>query len=132
MNTIYERALQCSVLLERWQEPATAGCDSTDDGDSARPRTVVSQIYSREDKTAAVQENEAARETQDLAELESHVFRFTLWANHNSAISRGRDSLDWRLRKSEVTYSVVLDLLEDLAQAISGMSVPEPPISNKV
>jgi len=93
MNTIYQSALQCSRLFEGWQSTASA-----------------------EDDSAKITEG------QELADLENSLFRFTLWADHYSVMSRGRDSLDWRLRKSEVTHSVVLDLMEDLAHAISGVS----------
>jgi hypothetical protein len=93
MDTIYQGAVQCSSLFEKWQVAATEDDNYTGECGS-----------------------------QELVDLENSLFRFTLWSDHYSAMSRGRDSLDWRLRKSEVSHSVVLDLMEDLAQAVSGMS----------
>lgn len=93
-------------------------------GESIYPEILPSKIDIPGSTEAAVQEDRyrAVTDTAKLVKLEDDLFRFTLWTNHFSALSRRRDSLDWRLRKSEVTFSVVLDLLDDLAHALSGTS----------
>ena len=62
------------------------------------------------------------KESNNGIDVENHLFRFRLWAVHNSALSERRDSLDWRLRKSTMTYSVMVDLLTDLSHAILSKS----------
>lgn len=54
----------------------------------------------------------------ELAEVENHLFRFNLWAENNAAFSESRDSLDWRLRKTSVPHSVIVDLLKALSKEI--------------
>jgi hypothetical protein len=122
MSTIYERVRKCSYLFERWQEVAIAASSSVRGGESVYPEILPSKINIPRSTEAAVQEDRyrAPTDTAILVKLENDLFRFTLWTNHFSALSRRKDSLDWRLRKSEVTFSVVLDLLDDLAHALSG------------
>lgn len=63
-----------------------------------------------------------AERVEDRVTVENHLFRFRLWAEHNSALSKRHDSLDWRLRKSTMAHSVMIDLLKDLSHAILSTS----------
>lgn len=63
----------------------------------------------------------ASQNGTSVARANNDSFRFNLWVEHNSVNSKEQDSLDFRLRRSTVTLSIILDLLEDLEKAISGM-----------
>lgn len=84
--------------------------DSTDSDDGSTPRDAV------------LATKVPAEELNDEIDVENHIFRFRLWAVHNSALSERRDSLDWRLRKSTMASSVMVDLLTDLSHAILSKS----------
>ncbi len=60
----------------------------------------------------------AAAALPELLNVENNLFRFNLWAENNNALSDGRDSMDWRLRKTSVPHAVMTDLLEVLAATI--------------
>lgn len=55
---------------------------------------------------------------EERVAVEDLLFRFRIWAEHNSALSKRHNSLDWRLRKSSMAHSVMVDLLTDLSHAI--------------
>lgn len=58
------------------------------------------------------------RDVEDRVAVENLLFRFRIWAEHNAALSERHNSLDWRLRKSSMAHSVMVDLLTDLSHAI--------------
>jgi hypothetical protein len=119
MTTIREHTRQCFQLFDRWIE-AVSSRDSIFDAIPPSSFGGQGEDNSAWRETATAEATILTATPVGLVELENDLFRFTLWADHYSATSSGRDSLDWRLRKSSVTHSVVLDLLEDLAQAIFG------------
>jgi hypothetical protein len=119
MTTIREHTRQCFQLFDRWIE-AVSSRDSIFEAMPPSPLGGQGEDNSAWRETATAEATILTATPVGLVELENDLFRFTLWADHYSATSSGQDSLDWRLRKSSVTHSVVLDLLEDLAQAIFG------------
>jgi hypothetical protein len=142
MTSIRDLAIHCFGLLNQWLKKVQSKCDDgqvegtqaynyAKDPSILGPQLVDSaQLnpvkvegtqaynYAKDPSISGPQRVDSAQ--LDPVKVENHVFRFRLWIDHNAAISTGRDSLDWRLRKSSVTHSVVLDILEDFSDAISG------------
>ncbi|KAJ6447116.1 subtilase family domain-containing protein [Purpureocillium lavendulum] len=82
--------------------------------------TKCSELFSRWRNSVSTLPNE-------VMQVENLLFRFNLWAENNSANSEGRDSLDWRLRKSPLPHDVIVDLLEALSAVILRNLAPEKP-----
>jgi hypothetical protein len=126
MGTIRERAQKCFDLFEQWLVVASSGDDFPTASKSQKlgeTDVVDSEIRQTERTGSTAAEPNATTDRKvlfDNVKFENCHFRFNLWADYYSVTSSGHDSLDWRLRESSTTYSVVLDLVEDLSRAISG------------
>jgi hypothetical protein len=126
MVTIRECAQKCFDLFEQWSIVASSGEDPSDSNQTLRfgETDIVEGKLHQTERTGSTAAGPHATTDRkflfDLVKLENCMFRFNLWADYYSVTSSGHDSLDWRLRESSTTYSVVLDLIEDLSRVISG------------
>jgi hypothetical protein len=126
MGTIRERAQRCFDLFEQWLVVASIGDDSPTANQNQQldgTDVVDSETRQTERTGFTAAETNATPDCKvlfDIVKFENCYFRFNLWVDYYSVTSSEHDSLDWRLRGSSTTYSVVLDLVEDLSRAISG------------
>jgi hypothetical protein len=126
----------CFVAFDRWldklpSEPAIKAQNKSDAGHTLQDASISklgTQLLPKSNQLGAVPATiRSVAEVEDRVAVENLLFRFRIWAEHNSALSERHDSLDWRLRKSSMTHSVMIDLLTDLSHAILSMlpSLPE-------
>jgi len=126
MVTIRERAQNCFDLFEQWSVVASSGEFPSDSNHVYQPKeteVVQGKLHQTERTRSAALGLHTTTDQKilfDRVKSENCMFRFNLWADYYAVKSFGHDSLDWRLRESPTTYSVVLDLIEDLSRVISG------------
>lgn len=116
MDSIRGCTKSCFILFDQWLDKLLVGSD--EQVIRQRISNSVEANGSGDPLDGVPLTLHSIRDAEDRVAVENLVFRFRIWAEHNSALSKRHNSLDWRLRKSSMAHSVMVDLLTDLSHAI--------------